>query len=187
MKNQINYLVEKVNIKTAVAATLFFVLMLYLIDYSLIGVAGLLKVSNGTNILDFETRYSADFAYNLLESMGEAGRHFHLTKVMVLDIFFPPSLMLFMFCWLSLQLKRVTTSGSKLRYVIILPLIYLLLDYTENIGITAMLINYPARLNNICVATGIISSIKKTSVLLCIIAAIGLGVAMLFKKRGKKD
>lgn len=183
MKEKINYLVEKVSIKTAVAATLFFMLMLYLIDYSPIGVAGLLKVSGGTNILDFETRYSADFAYNMLEAMGEAGRSFYLTKVMVLDIFFPPSLMLFMFCWLSLLLKKVTTSGSKLRYVIILPLIYLLLDYTENIGITAMLINFPERLNSICVATGIITCIKKTDVLICIIVFIALVVAIPFKKK----
>ena len=177
MKNKIDYLVSKVSVKTAVAATLFFGLMLYLIDFSPIGVAGLLKVSGGTNILDFETRYTADFAYNLLKSMGEAGRDFYLTKVMVLDIFFPPSLMLFMFCWVSLLLKRVTNSGNKLRYVIILPLIYLLLDYTENIEITAMLINYPARLATICITTGIITSIKKTTVLICLIAFVGLAVA----------
>lgn len=183
MKNKIDYLVEKVDIKTTVAATLFFVLMMYLIDFSPIGVAGLLKVSGGTSILDFETRYSADFAYNLLESMGEAGRHFYLTKVMVLDIFFPPSLMLFMFGWLCLSLKKATNSGSKLRYVIFFPLIYLILDYTENIGITAMLINYPARLDTVCIATGIITSIKKTSVLLCMIAFIVFSVGILFKKR----
>ena len=185
MKNKIDYLVEKANFKTALVATLFFVLMLYLIDFSPIGVAGLLKVSCGTNILDFETRYSADFAYNLLESMGEIGRHFYLTKVLVLDIFFPPSLMLFLFCWLSLLLKKVTKSGNRLRYLIILPLVYLLLNYTENIGITTMLIYYPARLVTICIATGIITSIKKSVVLVCLIAFTGLCASFLFNRRGK--
>ena len=50
--------------------------MLWLIDYSPIGIAGLLKVSNGVNILDFETRHTADFAYPWLNSTGQAGRTF---------------------------------------------------------------------------------------------------------------
>ena len=47
--------------------------MLWLIDYSPIGIADILKVSNGVNILDFETRHTADFAYPWLNSTG-AGR-----------------------------------------------------------------------------------------------------------------
>ena len=50
--------------------------MLWFIDYSPIGIAGLLKVSNGVNILDFETRYTADFACTWLNSMGQAGEPF---------------------------------------------------------------------------------------------------------------
>ena len=162
--------------------------MLRLIDYSPIGIAGLLKVSNGVNILDFETRYTADFAYSWLDSMGQAGRTFHLTRVMPLDILFPPSFMLFMFCWLSLLLQKTTKSNSKFCLIVLLPPVYMLLDWTENIGITAMLMNFPERLNKICVATGIITSVKKTVVLLVIISYIILLAALLIKiNRGKNN
>lgn len=155
-------IIEKVTVKKSIIATLIFFVMLWLIDYSPIGIAGLLKVSNGVNILDFETRYTADFAYSWLDSMGQAGRTFHLTRVMPLDILFPPSFMLFMFCWLSLLLQKTTKSNSKFCLIVLLPPVYMLLDWTENIGITAMLMNFPERLNKICVATGIITSVKKS-------------------------
>ena len=161
-------LVDKVSLKTCIIATALFLAMLWLIDFSPIGVAGLLKVSNGVSILDFETRYTVDFAYSWLDKMGEAGRNFHLTKVMPLDILFPPSFMLFMFTWSSMLIKKVCIKDSIIKCLPALSFIYLILDWTENIGITAMLLNYPVRLSIICVATGWITAVKKT-VILCII------------------
>ena len=135
MKTRISNLIEQVTVKKALIATALFLFALWLIDYSPIGVAGLLKVSNGVSILDFETRYTADFGYSWLESMGEAGRNFHLTRVMPLDIFYPPCLMLFMFTWMSLIMQKATKKESIFRCLAILPAIYCLLDYLENIGI----------------------------------------------------
>ncbi|MCI6316175.1 MAG: hypothetical protein MR877_03305 [Spirochaetia bacterium] len=160
--------------------------MLWLIDYSPVGIAGILKVSSGVNILDFETRHTADFAYPWLNSTGQAGRIFHLTRVMPLGILFPPSFMLFMFCWLSLLLQKTTKSNSKFCLIALLPPVYMLLDWTENIEITAMLMNFPERLNKICVATGIITSVKKV-VLLVIISYIILLAALLIKRNGGKN
>jgi len=177
----INKLVEKVSLKFAIIFTVFFGVMLWLIDYSPIGVAGLLKVTDGVSILDYETRYTVDFAYTWLESMGEAGRSFHLLKIMPLDFVYPPSLMLFMFGWISILLKVSTKDGSLIRYFNVLPIIYLLLDYLENIGIISMIINYPARLATICVCTGWITSIKKTVVLFIILLALVLLVVAIFK------
>ncbi len=165
-------IIEKLTVKKALLATGFFLVMLWLIDYSPIGVAGLLQVTDGVSILDYETRYTVDFAYNFLKSMGQAGRLFHLTRIMPLDFVYPPSLMLFMFSWLGLLLKKTTQAGSKARYINILPIIYLILDFTENAGIIAMLLNYPTRLAAVCFITGWVTSIKKTVVLLIIIAVM---------------
>lgn len=105
---------------------------------------------------------------------------------MPLDILFPPRFMLFMFCWLSLLLQK-TKSNSKFFLIALLPPVYTLLDRTENIGIPAMLMNFPERLNKICVATGIITSVKKTVVLLVIISYIILLAALLIKRNGGKN
>ncbi|MCR4590796.1 MAG: hypothetical protein K5668_08250 [Lachnospiraceae bacterium] len=172
MKNMICRLVDRVSLKSCLIATAVFLFMLWLIDFSPIGVAGLLKVSNGVSILDYETRYSVDYAYDWLTRMGEAGRNFHLTKVMPLDIFYPPAFMLFMFSWCSLITKKITSSDGIIKCLPALSVIYLLLDWLENIGITAMLINFPVRLNMICIATGWITSIKKTVVLCILVIAL---------------
>lgn len=157
-----------------------------LIDYSPIGIAGLSKVSNGVNILDFETRYTADFACPWLDSMGQAGRTFHLTRVMPLDILFPPSFMLFMFCWLSLLLQKTTKSNSKFFLISLLSPVYTLLDWTENIEITAMLMTFPERLNKIYVATGIITSVKK-SCTTCDYFVYNLTCSFADKKKWRKN
>ncbi len=181
MKSFINSLSEKITIKTAIAATAFFLIMLWLIDFSPIGVAGLTKITGGVGILDYETRYTADFAYAWLESMTEEGRLFHLWKIMPLDIIYPPSLAFFMFSWISLLLKKNTAEGSIFRMTLILPFIYLLLDWIENIGITAMLVNFPGRIDAVSVATGMITSVKKTVILLIIVVFIIQFIIFIFK------
>lgn len=177
IKNFFNTVVEKMSFKIAILATLNFIFWLWLIDYSPIGVAGLLKVTNGVSILDFETRYSASFAYDWLTSMGEAGRAFHLFKIMPLDIFYPASFMLLQFCWMGYFLKKITKSESIFRLLPILAIIYMLLDWTENIGITAMLINFPNELPVVAVTTGIITSVKLT-VVATSLGVIGLTVLL---------
>ena len=181
MKSFINSLSEKITLKTAIAATAFFLIMLWLIDFSPIGVAGLIKITGGVGILDYETRYTADFAYAWLESMTEAGRLFHLKKIMPLDIIYPPSLAFFMFSWLSLLFKKNTGEDSIFRNLLVLPFIYFLLDWIENIGITAMLVSFPKRIDAVCVATGMITSVKKTVILLIIIIFIIQLMVLLFK------
>ena len=188
MKSSIIALSEKISVKKALISTLVFPVLLWLIDFSPIGVAGLLKITDGVGILDYESRYTADFAYLWLESMTEAGRYFHLTRIMPLDIIYPPSLMCFMFSWLSLILKKSAKEKSPLWYSLILPPIYLLLDWIENIGITAMLLKFPGRLDGIAVATGIVTSVKKAVVLLIIILfIIQLTVFLIRKIKGDAD
>ena len=182
MKRIINNILSKLTVKKAVIVTGIFLVLLWLIDYSPIGVAGLLKVTGGISILDFETRYSADFAYEWLESMTEAGRSFHLTKIMPLDIVYPPAFMAFMFSWLGLLLKSNTTEDSPLRFGLLMPVIYLLLDWTENIGITLMLVNYPQRFDMVAVATGMVTSVKKVFVLLTLILFVIELIVLAFSK-----
>lgn len=82
MQKMMNDFVEKMTGRKALVILGIFVIIWWLIDFSPIGVARLEEITGGVGILDFETRYSADFAYNWLESMGEAGRNFHLTRIM---------------------------------------------------------------------------------------------------------
>ena len=182
LKSIMNHYVETASLSRALLCTIFFVIMMWLIDYSPIGVAGLLEVTGGANILDFECAYSVEYGYSMLEALGEAGRTFHLTKIMPLDIFFPLSLMLFTSGWISYFLKPLTKKNSIFRLLPLFSVLDMLLDWSENIGVTAMLLAYPKRLSVACRLTSLISTIKYACVLTVLIIFTGCLICFLFRK-----
>lgn len=176
-----NSFVEKATIKRALLATLFFGLLMYLIDYSPIGVSGLLKITGDANILDFEKGYSLDKAYTMLKDLGSDGRDFYLHKIMPQDIMFPMSVMLFFSCWISVMLKKVTKQNSPLRLLTYVPLLTMLCDWGENVGITAMLINYPDKLSTVCAISSAITITKFVFLISGALAAVILLVCTVTK------
>lgn len=182
MKKMMNDFVEKMTGRKALVILGIFIIIWWLIDFSPIGVARLEEITGGVGILDFETRYSADFAYNWLESMGEAGRKFHLTRIMPLDIIFPPCFALMQFAFIAILMKAITNNGSWVRCFAVFPVFYTLLDWMENICLTTVMINYPIRLDALAVTCGWITSIKKTVILIDIILIIVHFVLLLNKK-----
>lgn len=183
MRQFMNKLVEeKASLRNALLATVNFLFWLWLIDFSPIGVSGLLKVTGGVNILDFESGYSVKYAYTLLSNLGEAGRMFHLTKIMPLDILFPFSLMLFGVTWFLYLLNKVTLHNCVLRFLPLFSVLNMLLDWTENIGIVIMILNYPKQLPGVCHFTATVSSIKFCCVKFIAVALALLTIALIFKK-----
>ncbi|MGN1170248.1 MAG: hypothetical protein ACI4SZ_01210 [Lachnospiraceae bacterium] len=182
LRTIMNRLVNRMTARKACAETVVFIVLLWLIDYSPVGVAGLLQVTGGANILDFESGYTVDYAYGMLEALGEAGRSFHLTKIMPLDIFFPVGLMIFLTSWMSLLLKRLTSDGSVLRLLPLIAVVNMLLDWSENIGITLMLLNYPERLETVCRITSTVSAAKMVCVKCAGIILLLLIICRLVRK-----
>lgn len=164
--------IESVGLAKALCATCFFVLMIYVIDFSPFGVAGLSKLTGGAGILDFEHGYSVQKAYSMLEALGEQGRNFYLTRILPEDIFFPLSFMLFNFCWMSVLLKKNFSSASRFNLVALLPLVNMLFDWSENIGFTLMLLNYPEQLSVVCKISSCFTHLKFTCVLMIIIVFV---------------
>lgn len=182
IREKIDSYVNSMTTWKACAATIVFAVLLWVIDFSPIGVTGLLQVTGGANILDFEAGYTVDQAYGMFEALGEAGRSFHLTKIMPLDIFFPIGLMLFLTSWLSLLLKNLTGDGSVLRFLPLVAVVNMLLDWSENIGITLMLVNYPKRLETVCRITSSVSAVKMVCVKTAVVVLLVLFVWFVFWK-----
>lgn len=182
IKKKIDSYVNSMTVWKACAATVVFAVLLWVIDFSPIGVYGLLKVTGGANILDFEAGYTVDQAYGMLEALGEAGRSFHLTKIMPVDIFFPIGLMLFSTSWMSLFLKNLTKDGSVLRLLPLIAVVNMLLDWSENIGITLMLVNYPKRLETVCRITSTVSAVKMVCVEISTVVLFALLVWFVIRK-----
>lgn len=72
--------VQGITWKKALWFTALFAVFYTMINYTGVGVAGLLQITNGANILDFEFGYTASRAYDLLAALGNDGRSFYLTK-----------------------------------------------------------------------------------------------------------
>jgi len=78
MSNFLNRFVERSTLVRSLVFTAIFAVLFLLINFSPIGVAGLLEITGGANILDFETAFTHERAFEVLYALGEDGRNFYL-------------------------------------------------------------------------------------------------------------
>lgn len=178
-----NNIIKRMTWKKALCFTGIFAVFYVLINHTAVGVAGLLQITNGANILDFEFGYSAFEAHNMLTALGEQGRSFYLTRIIPIDFPFPFAYMLCYAGWIAFLIKN-TVPNSKANYLLAIPVLTMLCDWIENIGIIAMLRNYPS-LPSWAVTTASVSGILKTIFNVSIIAII-LILAVIFVIRRKR-
>lgn len=153
--------VEKASLLQAALATVAYAIMNVVINFSAVGVAGLLKITGGASILDFEFGYSAEKAYQMLTALGVEGRAFYLSRIIPLDFPFPAAYMLFFFCWTAFLLKKINSNKLFLNLFLLLPVLAMLFDWAENVCIIVMLKQYPAIHSTVC-AIGSCMTILKT-------------------------
>jgi hypothetical protein len=149
-------------------------------------VAGLLKITGGANILDFEIGYTLEQAKGLLTALGEEGRMFYLTRIIPLDFLFPVSYMLFYAGWIALFIKHITIRRW-MKYALVFPVINMLSDWIENIGIIAMLRSYPDLPGFAVSVSSIAGTIKMTLAVINIALICVFFVIFLVNKIGKRD
>ena len=142
MGKYFDLIIRKVTWKKAIIFSLPFVFLFALINFSGVGVAGLLKITGGANILDAEFGYTQEEALEKLTELGERGREFYLNRIVPIDFPFPFSFMLFFTVWISLLLKQIKLENLW-KYTLFLPPLAMLSDWIENIGEIVMLKNYP--------------------------------------------
>ena len=143
MLNLLKRRIDRASLSKVILTAAAFSVMYAIINYSAAGVAGLLKITNGANILDFEFGYTAEKAYLMLTSLGAEGRFFYLTRVLPLDFLFPLTYMLFYSCVMFFSLKKIANAKSFLRLAVLFPILSMLFDWTENIFVIVMLKQYP--------------------------------------------
>ena len=143
MNNFLNKVVEKASWKYALLFSMLFGIFFVLINFSSIGLAGLYGIAGTARILDLEFGFNYETAYYILTALGEDGRAFHLTRIMPLDFPFPFTAMLFLAVFIALLLKHIAPQKPFFKYLLFLPVLYMIFDFVENIGIIALLVNFP--------------------------------------------
>ena len=139
--------------KRTVVSGVLFVLLFWLINGSLVGTSRLAEITGGPNILDFQFGYTPEVAWALLESLGEEGRAFYLSRIVPLDVLFPPAYAGFFALCTGLLLRK--SNLGRFALLTAIPVFGLLSDYLENACIVAMLLRFPetapmaARLGNV--------------------------------------
>ena len=144
-----------------------------------------MEFSNGMKLLDMmPTGYDLNYVSKLFSALGENGRLTYLTYQIPVDMIYPLLFGLSYCLLLGYLLKKL---NSQYIYLCLIPIIAGIADYLENIGIIAMLKNYPELTEVAVKITSSFSLIKSISTsaffIVLIIMLIILGVK--FMKRNK--
>jgi hypothetical protein len=110
------------------------------------GIAQQQEITGGPTILDMTFTTSPQQVYAVLNTLGEAGRAFDLTRIVPLDLVFPFTYALFLSVAISWALARWLPQESPWTLLNLAPVIAATADYCENAGIVTLLLTYPARL-----------------------------------------
>ncbi|HRX10133.1 MAG TPA: hypothetical protein P5210_00720 [Draconibacterium sp.] len=135
-------------------------------------------IANGMKILDMLPEgYDIHYVNSLFEALGENGRQAYLYYQIPLDLFFPIFYGLG-FCLLyAYFLRKINQHKSPFFYFSFLPLIAGVSDYLENIGIIAMLNQYPNYSDETVSITSTFSFLKSSTTTIYFIALIFVLIA----------
>lgn len=188
MLRTLTKLAEKISFGKVMLATLAFVIMYYIINYSSVGVSALLKITGGANILDFELGYSAQKAYNMLTQLGADGRTFYISRIIPLDFPFPAAYMAFYFAWIAFLLKRIDSNRPLLNLFLLFPVLAMLFDWIENVFIIIMLKQYPSAVQAVYTVGSCVTILKFifSYASLFVIAVLLVAVIIKMAKTPKK-
>lgn len=149
---------------------------------------GILDSGGGANLLDSRTSgYSPESAYNMISAYGSQGIKYHL-MIAVADMFFPPVLAFFLLLTIAYFYKPFFRSQSLIRWLIVLPIIYLVSDYLENVGIVTMLLSFPIRMSGMArFANFMFMSKHASSNATIVVIFIGLGLWIIQRHALRKE
>lgn len=145
-----------------VAATLF---------YKATGGYGILDLGGGANLFDDRGSYTPAHAYMLIAHYGRIGIHRYY-RLLIADTFFPPIIGTFALLTIAWALGRIAPRRRWPYLLLLIPIAYTMADWSENLGILTMLLNYPHEMYGVAAYTDFMRAAKNlladTSLLLAI-------------------
>ncbi|NRB60128.1 MAG: hypothetical protein HRU50_09370 [Winogradskyella sp.] len=144
--------------------------------------------SNDMQLLDMmPTGYNLKYVNELFTELGANGRSTYLTNQIPVDMVYPLLFGISYCLLLGYFLKKMNKLNTQYRYLCLLPIIAGIADYLENIGIIAMLKNYPELTEVAVKTTSFFSLIKSisTSVFFIVLIIMLITLAIKFMKRNK--
>ncbi len=177
--NKLNIIEKIVNWKAiSILAIIFLFFTLYLFPtYQ----AEINNISNyDVLLLDGRFSYTKIEVLKIFEIMGGEGRKIYRLIAGFIDMIYPIVYGLLF----SLLLIKTANNNSKLKLAYIIPLIAVLFDYIENIGILTMLNNYPTLSSSEVNSYALATSLKWVFIFLTLLLIFILSVSKFFSKKG---
>ena len=147
----------------------------------------IMSFSGGLNILDMmPAGYDAAYVNQLFTQLGDTGRNAYLYIQIPLDLVYPALYGIGFSLVMAWFLNRLGKLGGNFVYLCLLPVAAGFFDYSENIGIIAMLRAFPEIPYNLVVITNMFSILKSsiTSIyfIILIIVIVIFGVKLITKR-----
>lgn len=155
----------------------------------LVTIPALSRFSGGMTIPDMmPTGYDHAYLQKLMQTLGEDGRRYYLTRQIPLDLLYPLLFGLTYSLMTAWAFNRFGALTNKVSALALLPLIAALADYAENFGLIAMLRKYPESSERLSQVNSGFTWIKSTSTTLFFVAflfaLVFLSVSRIRKKYG---
>lgn len=178
MKTQIDRLLRGkiVLLFFIISSSLYFLMLFVTIPY-------LHKITNGIEILDMmPAGYDFQYVIQLMESLGETGRHYYLFTQIPIDLLFPFFFAIsncIIIVWFLKKIGKLDTFWYLACY---LPLFAGFFDYAENISIISILNNYPEIEQNSVLVSNFFSVMKSSLTTIALSVLLIIILVFLFKR-----
>lgn len=134
----------------------------------------LMEHINGQETLDMDPSFSSGSTYERLEAFGDTGRELYMRTMLTVDLIFPLSMFLFLYLF-SKYVSQYWRLKKALSWTLLsLPVVYLSLDFLENLSIFLILKNYPEQLDYLASNIGYLTTGKRLAMLFAIIIPLAL-------------
>jgi hypothetical protein len=133
-----------------------------------------LRRMTGHGYLDFCNYWSAGAVQSELEALGHRGRLLQALLLSTIDIVIPTLTCLFGIAALAALTRWWRARGSRIGWLLALPVVGMVLDYGENLSIVGLLIRYPAPSPVLAGLEGLLSGLKVTAYALIAISCVVL-------------
>lgn len=132
------------------------------------------KALSGLEIFDKKPSYNSDEVYSRIEMFPEDGRQLYKQFTYTIDLLFPITLFTFLFLLARFTNDRTAVARSLKIVFIVLPIVWLAMDFVENLTIYRLLDLFPIRNKALAGFLGYITITKFTLLLLSIVVPTAL-------------
>jgi hypothetical protein len=178
MKTQINRLLngKTVLLFFIISSSLYFLMIFVTIPH-------LHKVTSGIRILDMMPGgYDFQYVSQLVEALGETGRHYYLFTQIPIDMVFPLFFAVSNCLIMAWFLKKLNKLDTRWFYVCYLPMAAGIFDYAENFSIISILYNYPEIEEKSILVCNLFSIMKSSLTTIALSVLLIILLVFLFKR-----